>query len=127
MNNENKLKHYRKEAKVVKQVDMAHFMDLSNSALVSQYESGKKKPNLKTCIVYSVVLDTPLSELIPLFYTDFIRKLYAKTKELISSISAEPFSFEQEKRISYFNTLLDRIACLHQTNDINKSTEEETQ
>lgn len=123
MTTKNKLKHYRKQTKVVKQVDMAHFMDLSSSVMVSKYESGKKEPNLKTCIIYALVLDTPLTKLIPIFYTNFILKLYRKTKELIESISAEPFSFEKEKRLNYFNSMLDRISCLQQINDENQKQE----
>lgn len=118
----NNLKHYRTQTKVVKQVDIAHFMDHSNSVLISNYESGKKAPNLKACITYALVLDVPLSKLIPVFYTTFIKTVYTKTKELIQRISSEPFSFEKEKRLTYFNAMLERISCLQPIHDDNQQT-----
>ena len=122
---QNNLKKHRKEVKLVKQTDMAHFLELKGTALLSRYESGSKKPNLKTCIIYTIVLNMPLSKLVPAIYNSLIGNIQQKTEELIDSISAEPFSIIQEKRLSYFNDLLNRIGCLQNTNEKNIRRKEE--
>lgn len=121
----NNLKKHRKEKKLVKQLDMAHFLDLKGTAILSRYESGSKKPNLKTCIIYTLVLNMPLSKLVPAIYENLIGNLKHKTEELIETISAEPFSLIQEKRLNYFNDLLNRIGCLQNTHEKTVTRKEE--
>ena len=99
-------------------------LGLTSQTLISQYESGSKKPNLKACIIYTVVLNMPLSKLVPSIYNNLIGNIKEKTEELIESISAEPFSIVQEKRLGYFKDLLDRIGCLQNTHDKNRKEEE---
>lgn len=94
---DNHLKRYRRTSQLA-QNDIAFLLGMDDSSYISKIELGKRRPNLDTLVMYCLLFDTSLQDLVPEHF-NVIRKKIVDGIELLLPLLQDDFSQFTEDRI----------------------------
>lgn len=114
----NYLKIFRKKSKLT-QDDVAYIFGIQKVS-ISRYEKGKRLPSLPIILLYHLIFNVPLYSLFKRMYVDYQEKVLKRTRELIELLDEDTTSPRVQERISYLQSVVNRIGCLQEHYDEDK-------
>lgn len=107
----NNLKHHRKR-KHLKQKEMRKFCARELSSSITAYENGERLPDLEAALVYSIVLNVPISKLIPLYYDQLCKRISRCAQEIKASLIEMHTGYMLKGREEILQEIINRMGCL---------------
>lgn len=104
----NHLRSYRKRTDLT-QYDIAMLLQWKGNTLVSRSEKGFRSPSLEMVVIYHLLFDTPLDDLIANHIEVYKEQLIQRIPNLIEDIKRIDGSKNEQSRIEFLNSVIVRL------------------
>ncbi len=104
-----RLRKYRKSAHV-SQRELALLVGLRTQGVMSEIESGRKRPGVRVALGCAIVFDAPLRDLFPGLYAEIEREVFARANRLHGELAPNG---DRPATTAYVGALLSRLGGVH--------------